>query len=290
MATLLMHLERTPPLEESEGVSIPPPLIPVLRRALAKEPRARYATAVDLAGALRAAHEAVVGARASPRSWARRALPKVPPRWLPRLLGLLALLGLGVVALVLRTSLPRGPSPPRTPAETATPAVLPGTPTPPGSMPANAGARTKPSGPEPTPLRVPAASPSPPLSPALSSAEAPPQPAPADMLGPARATEVPATPPPTPAPVPTGTPLPSPTPADTRGGLLVVVDPWASVSVDGRPLGDTPLGRIPLEPGRHDVVLTHPHFEPFRRRVMIRPGETLRLVVDLDSEGVRRER
>jgi hypothetical protein len=70
----------------------------------------------------------------------------------------------------------------------------------------------------------------------------------------------------------------------------VVVSPWASVSVDGHARGDTPLGRIQLDAGRHDVLLVHPRFEPFHRRVTIRPGETLRLVVDLDVEGVRRPR
>jgi hypothetical protein len=34
----------------------------------------------------------------------------------------------------------------------------------------------------------------------------------------------------------------------------------------------------------------HPRFEPFHRRVTVRPRETLRLVVDLDVEGVRRPR
>jgi serine/threonine-protein kinase len=70
--------------------------------------------------------------------------------------------------------------------------------------------------------------------------------------------------------------------------LLVVVTPWADVSVDGVPRGQTPLSRIPLPAGRHNVLLTHPDFRPYPRRVTIRPGETLRLVVDLSSDGVRR--
>jgi hypothetical protein len=52
--------------------------------------------------------------------------------------------------------------------------------------------------------------------------------------------------------------------------------------------GQTPLARIPLVPGRHDVLLSHPDYRPFPRRVTIRPGETLRLVVDLRNEGVPR--
>lgn len=72
------------------------------------------------------------------------------------------------------------------------------------------------------------------------------------------------------------------------GVLLVVVRPWADVSVDGVLRGQTPLGRFPLSPGPHQVLLTHPDFRPYPRRVVIRPGETLRLVVDLRTDGVRR--
>jgi hypothetical protein len=68
----------------------------------------------------------------------------------------------------------------------------------------------------------------------------------------------------------------------------VLVTPWADVSVDGLPRGQTPLARIPLAPGAHDVRLSHPDYAPFPRRVVIRPGETFRLVVDLPTEGVRR--
>jgi serine/threonine-protein kinase len=72
------------------------------------------------------------------------------------------------------------------------------------------------------------------------------------------------------------------------GSLLVVARPWADVSVDGIPRGQTPLGRIPLPPGPHRVLLTHPEYRPYPRRVTIRRGETLRLVVDLRTDGVRR--
>jgi hypothetical protein len=60
------------------------------------------------------------------------------------------------------------------------------------------------------------------------------------------------------------------------------------VSVDGIPSGQTPLGRILLAPGPHRVLLTHPDYRPYPRRVVIQPGETLRLVVDLPTDGVRR--
>ena len=114
--------------------------------------------------------------------------------------------------------------------------------------------------------------------------------------------------PPRSAPTPTPTPA-TPPPSDARAGgrgagrrrrprrrptpeadgaLLVVARPWADVSVDGVPRGQTPLGRIPLPPGPHAVLLTHPDYQPYPRRVTIRPAETFRLTVDLATDGVRR--
>jgi len=75
-----------------------------------------------------------------------------------------------------------------------------------------------------------------------------------------------------------------------EGALLVLVRPWADVSVDGVPVGQTPLAAIPLAAGPHQVLLNHPEFQPYPRRVTVRPGETARLVVDLTVDAVRRPR
>jgi hypothetical protein len=79
-------------------------------------------------------------------------------------------------------------------------------------------------------------------------------------------------------------------PAPAVGFLQVGVTPWADVAVDGQLVGQTPMRPLSLAPGMHDVLLSHPDFQPFPRRVTIRPGETLRLIVDLTSDGVRRPR
>jgi hypothetical protein len=68
----------------------------------------------------------------------------------------------------------------------------------------------------------------------------------------------------------------------------VVVLPWADVSVDGIPVGQTPLTRIPLAPGPHSLVLTHPKYQPFTRKFLIQEGATLRLEVNLEVDAVRR--
>jgi serine/threonine protein kinase len=262
--TLLLHLEASPPLDSP---SLPPSIRPVLRRALAKDPGERYSSAKEMAEALRAARPAALGAGGE----------TVPP---PRVrmsrgvlgAGVLLLLAAGVVSRARRDPEPgrapvsaiASPTPflEPTPSPSPSPSMLPlGTPAPePSARPITARrtVRATPVLPSATPVSTPTAIPTPPTAPVAT---------------------------PAPAPPPTSTPAPTPVP---DGALLVLVTPWADVSVDGEPRGQTPLARIPLPPGPHDVRLSHPDYTPFPRRVVIRPGETFRLVVDLPTEGVRR--
>lgn len=124
------------------------------------------------------------------------------------------------------------------------------------------------------------AMPSPPQSPSPTAMGTP-------VASPAAAPE--STPPAPPAAAPAGAPLPR-SDADVApapGFLLVVVSPWADVAIDGQPAGQTPLGRIRLPPGAHTVRLSHPAFQPYPRKVMVRSGETTRITVDLAQDGIR---
>jgi serine/threonine protein kinase len=117
----------------------------------------------------------------------------------------------------------------------------------------------------------------------------PPSPPPTPRPTPAAAPPVRPTPTPTPEPTPTPTPTPSPTPAPVPRALLAIgVRPWASVEIDGKPYGRTPLAGIAIEPGEHAVELVNPDYWPRRRRVVLYPGVTFRMDVDLPWEGVRR--
>jgi hypothetical protein len=60
--------------------------------------------------------------------------------------------------------------------------------------------------------------------------------------------------------------------------------------VDERHVGQTPLRRLALRPGSHSIVLSHPDYQDYRRKVTIRSGEVVPLNVDLATEGVRRTR
>ena len=73
----------------------------------------------------------------------------------------------------------------------------------------------------------------------------------------------------------------------TPGFLLLLVSPWADVTIDGVSAGQTPLAKLPLAPGPHTVRLTHPEYQPYPRRVVVKSAETTRLTVDLAQDGVR---
>ena len=276
VATLLMHLETAPPLEGPAAAAIPLSARPVLRKALAKDPAERYASAREMADALRAA-----SAPPDARSAAPAALSSAPRR--SRLaLAVVALLAIGILGVLYRE---RG-GPLGSPEETGAAVSAP------GSLPA-------------VPASSPTVSPFSPTTPTprapgvRRSAGASPTPATIASPSPAMPTPMP-TPPASPSPAAVGglaTPLPSASPSslaapspETDGWLLVLARPYADVTVDDRPIGQTPLQRLALRPGAHTVVLSHPGYQDFRRKVTIRSGEVLRLDVDLPSQGVRRAR
>jgi serine/threonine-protein kinase len=70
--------------------------------------------------------------------------------------------------------------------------------------------------------------------------------------------------------------------------LQVVVRPWGEVTVDGRLVGQTPLDRIPLSPGVHRVRVRHPSYEVWERDVLLRAGQTERVLVDFPAAGTRK--
>ncbi|MCU0673225.1 MAG: protein kinase [Myxococcota bacterium] len=65
--------------------------------------------------------------------------------------------------------------------------------------------------------------------------------------------------------------------AEETGWLSLDATPWATVALDGRSLGHTPLMRVEVPAGEHELVLENP--ERGIRRVYVvrvRPGETVR--------------
>jgi serine/threonine protein kinase len=250
VGTLLMHVEAEPPLDDP---ALPPSVAGVLRRALAKDPADRFPTAAAMAEALRA-----LGTT--------RPLRRKPAPMRSASLALAAVaIAAGLAWMILRAT-PPGPAPTTPPSLAPSPLVA--------AAPAESPVM------EASPVTV--ASP-----PAVRGRPSPPAATPPPAPEPTSATTLP---PPITAPAivaeaprPAETPTPPPS-----SGILVTVVPWADLSIDGVPQGQTPLARIEVAPGAHQLVLSHPDYRPWVRKVRVSAGETLRLRVDLRVEGVRR--
>lgn len=76
---------------------------------------------------------------------------------------------------------------------------------------------------------------------------------------------------------------------DESGLLQIGVRPWAAVTIDGRPIGETPIAPLALAPGIYTARLEHPGYRPLVRKVTVHSGETVRLQVDLGLDGIKRE-
>jgi serine/threonine protein kinase len=268
VATLLMQLETPAPLDGPAASTIPASLRPVLRKALAKDPGARYGSAQEMGDALRAARDSTRGPRA--------ALPAASSsrRRFGAGLAVAAVVTVAAIGLLYR-SRDRDPQP---------------VPTPPPPPPASGGPAATTLAPVPVvasgprlPSPSPRARPTPTIVPVPAAASPTPSAMPTSPTTPEA---------PSPSPPPVVSP-PTPTPSATPqadGFLLVLAKPWAEVTIDDNPPRYTPLARVPLRPGPHAVVLAHPDYRPYLRKVTIRPGETFRINFDFTTEGVRRAR
>jgi serine/threonine protein kinase len=325
MSVILAHLETPPPLDGTRATWLPRPLVPVLQKALAKDRNERYRSPREVAEALRSARAVLTGPtlvqpRPAPRgSAAARPLPAPVPdpltvpsptpvstptpvvaptaplpqpsptprekpraripvaaeaAWRRRMPSARYVVGGGIVLAVLAVvatsvwspSHPGQRAAPATAAPSAAPTAvpLPPTPTPP-----------------PTPIPPSTRAPAPPQ--AVKTKPERRESVPAIVAPKARAT-------PTPRPLrgsetPVAPPRPTPTAGVANGTLRLRIVPWADVSLDGRPVGTTPLKALSLPPGVHTVRLQHPSFRPLQKRVNVRAGEVVVLEVDLREEA-----
>lgn len=81
-------------------------------------------------------------------------------------------------------------------------------------------------------------------------------------------------------------------PALQSGYLRVLAYPWAEVTVDGKPVGATPLTKpFELREGPHTVTFAHPWFQPIERTIDVPIGKAERAIelrVDFETEGTLR--
>src|SRR5579864_2259580 len=68
-----------------------------------------------------------------------------------------------------------------------------------------------------------------------------------------------------------------------NGSVSINALPWATVSLDGRDLGTTPIANVDVPLGTHEFVLRHPQLGERRQSVLVTTKGPVRLVVDLNK-------
>jgi hypothetical protein len=68
-----------------------------------------------------------------------------------------------------------------------------------------------------------------------------------------------------------------------NGTIFANASPWAEVFVDGRSIGITPLGNIPIAVGSHEIVWRHPQMGERRRTVNVGARTPVRLSMDFSK-------
>ena len=68
-----------------------------------------------------------------------------------------------------------------------------------------------------------------------------------------------------------------------NGTVSIAAVPWATVSVDGTPVGTTPIGRLSLPIGLHDVIWRHPQFGERRQTITVTERSPVDIEMDLSK-------
>jgi hypothetical protein len=66
-----------------------------------------------------------------------------------------------------------------------------------------------------------------------------------------------------------------------QGVVHVNATPWADISIDGKPFGQTPIGNLKLTIGSHDVVFRHPDLGEKTVSALVKVGVPTRVSADL---------
>ena len=66
-----------------------------------------------------------------------------------------------------------------------------------------------------------------------------------------------------------------------QGVININAAPWAEVFIDGRRVGETPIGNLPVTIGPHEVVFRHPQLGEKRQAVSVTLNAPVRVSVDM---------
>ena len=61
--------------------------------------------------------------------------------------------------------------------------------------------------------------------------------------------------------------------------------PWASVTIDGTPAGDTPLANLSIPIGTHEIVFSHPQFGTQKQTVVVKADAPARVSATMQKQG-----
>jgi serine/threonine-protein kinase len=275
VSTILKQINDPPPLYGPQSSAVPGALVPILRKALAKTPTERHRSVRELIEELEGAQQSITHPQAARPTAVSEGTTRLAP--VQKTSRPWSRFGMAAGAAVLIVAFASWLYWMREPTTTEVADSAPS----PFSTTVPAGTSTIPTvEPEPTPSTSPPATSSVSIAATVSTTSVRPP-----RKQPPRTTSVLATSVPTTSSVSTSTSSVALGP----GWLQVVVTPWATVTLDGKLIGETPLESMLLPAGKHTVVIRHPNYEPIEREVTVVTDESIRLVVNLRREGVRKK-
>jgi PEGA domain len=66
-----------------------------------------------------------------------------------------------------------------------------------------------------------------------------------------------------------------------NGIININAVPWAEVLIDGKVIGETPIGNLSLSLGNHEIIFRHPQFAELRQTALVRSDTITRISVNL---------
>jgi hypothetical protein len=67
-----------------------------------------------------------------------------------------------------------------------------------------------------------------------------------------------------------------------NGRMNINAVPWAEVLVDGKPVGETPIGNLSLPLGEHEIIFRHPQLGEVRRTAVVRSDAVTRVSANFE--------
>ena len=67
-----------------------------------------------------------------------------------------------------------------------------------------------------------------------------------------------------------------------NGRININAVPWAEVLIDGKSVGETPIGNLSIPLGEHEIVLRHPQLGEIRRTALVRSDVITRVTANLE--------